>query len=63
MLNSILIGFMGLGGSELTIVLVVALLFFGGSTGLHYTNDLYEHNLCTNSWRKLTTTGRSPSPR
>ena len=30
MLNSVLIGFMGLGGSEMIIVLVIVLLLFGG---------------------------------
>jgi sec-independent protein translocase protein TatA len=30
MLNSILIGFLGLGGSEIVIVLVIVLLLFGG---------------------------------
>lgn len=30
MLNSVLIGFMGLGGSEMTIILVIVLLLFGG---------------------------------
>jgi Rab9 effector protein with kelch motifs len=39
------------------------LLLFGGSTGLHYTNDLYEYNVGTNWWRKLATTGKRPSPR
>ncbi|CAB1101283.1 unnamed protein product [Ectocarpus sp. CCAP 1310/34] len=39
------------------------LLLFGGSTGLHYSNDLFEYNVCSNRWRKLTTTGRKPSPR
>lgn len=39
------------------------LLLFGGSTGLHYTNDLYEYNVCSNRWKKLVTTGRKPSPR
>lgn len=40
-----------------------SLLLFGGSTGLHYTNDLFEYNLETNSYRKLVTHGRRPSPR
>ncbi|KAG5191249.1 hypothetical protein JKP88DRAFT_259626 [Tribonema minus] len=39
------------------------LLLFGGSTGLHYTNDLFEYNVVTNCWRKLVTQGRRPSPR
>lgn len=39
------------------------LLLFGGSTGLHYSNDLYEYNTCSNRWRKLVTIGRKPSPR
>lgn len=39
------------------------LLLFGGSTGLHYSNDLFEYNVCSNRWRKLVTTGRRPSPR
>lgn len=39
------------------------LLLFGGSTGLHYTNDLYEYNVRTNWWHKLQTTGTRPSPR
>jgi N-acetylneuraminic acid mutarotase len=39
------------------------LLLFGGSTGLHYTNDLYDYNTHTGIWRKLTTTGKKPSPR
>ncbi|KAG5191831.1 hypothetical protein JKP88DRAFT_174058 [Tribonema minus] len=39
------------------------LLLFGGSTGLHYTNDLFEYNMTTNCWRKLATTGKRPSPR
>lgn len=39
------------------------LLLFGGSTGLHYSNDLFEYNVCSNRWRKLATTGRRPSPR
>lgn len=30
MLNSVLIGFMGLGGTELIVILVVVLLLFGG---------------------------------
>lgn len=30
MLNSVLIGFMGLGGSEMIIILVIVLLLFGG---------------------------------
>jgi sec-independent protein translocase protein TatA len=30
MLNSVLIGFLGLGGSEIIIVLVIVLLLFGG---------------------------------
>ncbi len=30
MLNSILIGFLGLGGSEMIIILVIVLLLFGG---------------------------------
>ena len=30
MLNSVLIGFMGLGGSEMMIILVIVLLLFGG---------------------------------
>ena len=38
-------------------------LLFGGSTGLHYTNDLFEYNIQTNKWRKLITSGRKPSPR
>ncbi|KAG5182529.1 hypothetical protein JKP88DRAFT_164369 [Tribonema minus] len=40
-----------------------SLLLFGGSTGMHYTNDLYEYNTTTQRWRKLTTTGRKPTPR
>lgn len=39
------------------------LLLFGGSTGLHYSNDLYEYNVCSNRWKKLLTTGKKPSPR
>ncbi|CAM9188719.1 unnamed protein product [Phaeothamnion confervicola] len=39
------------------------LLLFGGSTGLHYSNDLYEYNVRSGKWRKLATTGRKPSPR
>ncbi|CAM9434454.1 unnamed protein product [Chrysoparadoxa australica] len=39
------------------------LLLFGGSTGLHYTNDLFEYNVRGNKWKKLNTTGRKPSPR
>lgn len=39
------------------------LLLFGGSTGLHYTNDLFEYNVRTNRWKRLVTTGRKPSPR
>ncbi|MFY9308694.1 MAG: twin-arginine translocase TatA/TatE family subunit [Bacteroidia bacterium] len=30
MLNSVLIGFLGLGGTELVVILVVVLLLFGG---------------------------------
>lgn len=30
MLNSILIGFLGLGGTEIIVVLVIVLLLFGG---------------------------------
>ena len=30
MLNSVLIGFLGLGGSEMVIILVIVLLLFGG---------------------------------
>lgn len=30
MLNSVLIGFMGLGGSEMIIILIIVLLLFGG---------------------------------
>lgn len=30
MLNSVLIGFLGMGGTELIIILVVVLLLFGG---------------------------------
>ena len=30
MLNSILLGFMGLGGGEIAIILVIVLLLFGG---------------------------------
>lgn len=30
MLNSVLIGFLGLGGSEMIIILVIVLLLFGG---------------------------------
>lgn len=30
MLNSVLIGFLGLGGTELIVILVVVLLLFGG---------------------------------
>jgi sec-independent protein translocase protein TatA len=30
MLNSILLGFMGLGGQEMIIILIVVLLLFGG---------------------------------
>lgn len=39
------------------------LLLFGGSTGRHYSNDLYEYSTCSNRWRKLTTIGQKPSPR
>lgn len=39
------------------------LLLFGGSTGLHYTNDLFEYNVRTNKWKRLVTSGRKPSPR
>lgn len=39
------------------------LLLFGGSTGLHYTNDLFEYNVRTNKWKRLVTSGRMPSPR
>ncbi|CAM9559870.1 unnamed protein product, partial [Discosporangium mesarthrocarpum] len=39
------------------------LLLFGGSTGLHYTNDLYEYNVRANKWRRLNTLGKRPSPR
>ncbi|CAM9514931.1 unnamed protein product [Choristocarpus tenellus] len=39
------------------------LLLFGGSTGLHYTNDLYEYNVRANKWRRLVTSGKRPSPR
>lgn len=30
MLNSVLIGFLGLGGSEVIVILIVVLLLFGG---------------------------------
>ncbi len=30
MLNSVLIGFLGLGGTELIVILIVVLLLFGG---------------------------------
>lgn len=39
------------------------LLLFGGSTGLHYTNDLFEYNVRTNTWKRLVTSGRMPSQR
>lgn len=39
------------------------ILLFGGSTGLHYSNDLHEYNIYNNRWRELTTIGRKPSPR
>lgn len=39
------------------------LLLFGGSTGLHYTNDLFEYNVRSNKWKRLITSGRMPSPR
>mmetsp|Transcript_16029 Transcript_16029/g.23788 ORF Transcript_16029/g.23788 Transcript_16029/m.23788 type:complete len:398 (+) Transcript_16029:68-1261(+) len=40
-----------------------SLLMFGGSTGMHYTNDLYEYSTVGHKWRKLQTTGNKPSPR
>lgn len=40
-----------------------SLLLFGGSTGLHYSNDLFEINTRTNKWKRLVTSGRKPSPR
>ncbi len=39
------------------------LLLFGGSKGLHYTNDLYAYNVHCNLWRKIQTKGCKPSPR
>ncbi|CAM9398958.1 unnamed protein product [Discosporangium mesarthrocarpum] len=39
------------------------LLLFGGSTGLHYSNDLFEYNVCSNMWKKLATSGKRPTPR
>jgi hypothetical protein len=39
------------------------LLYFGGSTGLEYSNDLYQYDINTNKWQKLVTTGTAPSPR
>ena len=39
------------------------LLLFGGSTGLNFSNELYEYNTCSNRWRKLATIGQKPSPR
>ncbi len=40
-----------------------SLLLFGGSKGLHYSNDLYAYNIRYNLWRKVKTKGCKPSPR
>ncbi len=39
------------------------LLLFGGSKGLHYTNDLYVYYVRRDLWKKLQTKGCKPSPR
>eukprot|EP00953_Heterococcus_sp_UTEX-ZZ885_P040769 20832-Heterococcus_DN1.PRE.1 len=39
------------------------LLYFGGSTGLEYSNELHQYDVSTNRWQKLVTTGTPPSPR
>ncbi|KAG5189728.1 hypothetical protein JKP88DRAFT_197461 [Tribonema minus] len=39
------------------------ILFFGGSTGLEYSNALHQYNLKTNRWQQLATLGPRPTPR
>jgi len=39
------------------------LIFFGGSSGHEYTDDLYKFNLKEHLFQKLETTGTPPSPR
>mmetsp|Transcript_25899 Transcript_25899/g.44665 ORF Transcript_25899/g.44665 Transcript_25899/m.44665 type:complete len:508 (-) Transcript_25899:191-1714(-) len=39
------------------------IIFFGGSSGHHYVNDVCSFDVDTNRWEKLLTTGTAPSPR